>query len=169
MELKHVKDLMAAMNRHGTKRLSFEKDGVKLELERDCGEAPVAAAPVAMAAPHAVAATHDVHAHNPAPRSAADLPKASPPPSKADESSDESGNWVAAPIVGTFYRSPAPGEDPFVKEGDRVQAGQVICIIEAMKVMNEVKAEEPGVVVKVAVEDGDPVDYGAKLFLIRTS
>ncbi len=80
-----------------------------------------------------------------------------------------SGNLVevTAPMVGTFYRAPAPDAEPFVKEGDKVEVGQVLCIIEAMKLMNEIKSEVSGVVEKILVENGQPVEYGQVLFLIR--
>ncbi len=74
---------------------------------------------------------------------------------------------VKSPIVGTFYRAPDPNTPPFVKEGDRVSKGQVLCIIEAMKLMNEIEAELPGEIVKILVENGQPVEYGQEIFLIR--
>lgn len=77
------------------------------------------------------------------------------------------GVLVRAPVVGTFWIRPAPGEPPFVKVGDLVQPGQVLCIIEAMKVMNEVRAEVAGVVEEILVEEGDPVEYGQPLFRLR--
>jgi acetyl-CoA carboxylase biotin carboxyl carrier protein len=76
---------------------------------------------------------------------------------------------VKTPIVGTFYEAPAPGAEPFVKVGDTVQAGQVLCIIEAMKLMNEIQAEFSGTIVKRLVENGQPVEYGEVLFLIKPS
>ncbi len=173
MELRHVKELMAAMQRHGTRRLVLEKDGEKLELECDTPfsnlshEHAHAHAPArAAAAPLPVDLS--AHAHV---RSAADLPKAaSPPPSKAEHSGPvQDGTYVKAPIVGTFYRASAPGEEPFVKVGDAVDANTVVCIIEAMKVMNEVKAGVSGVIEELVVDDGHPVDYGAKLFRVRAN
>jgi acetyl-CoA carboxylase biotin carboxyl carrier protein len=74
---------------------------------------------------------------------------------------------VESPIVGTFYRAPAPGAEPFVKEGDYVEKGQTLCIIEALKVMNEIESEVSGVVRKVLVENGQPVEYGQPLFHIE--
>ncbi len=76
---------------------------------------------------------------------------------------------IKSPIVGTFYRAPAPGADPFVREGDQVRKGQVLCIIEAMKVMNEIESDVDGVVEKILVANGEPVEYGQPLFWIRTS
>jgi len=74
---------------------------------------------------------------------------------------------VESPIVGTFYRAPAPGAEPFVKEGDFVEKGQTLCIIEALKVMNEIESEVSGKVVKILVENGQPVEYGQPLFHIQ--
>ncbi len=73
---------------------------------------------------------------------------------------------IKSPLVGTFYRAPAPGAEPFVKEGDLVEAGQVVAIVEAMKVMNEIEADRRGRVLKILVEDGEPVEYGQDLILL---
>ncbi len=91
-------------------------------------------------------------------------PVSAPEPPKPKEE----GLLVRAPVVGTFWLRPAPGEPPFVKVGDVVQPGQILCIVEAMKVMNEVRAEAAGVVEEVLAEEGDPVEYGQPLFRLRT-
>ncbi len=77
--------------------------------------------------------------------------------------------YVTSPFVGTFYRAPSPDADPFVEVGDQVVAGQVLCIVEAMKLMNEIEAETAGVVVEVLVENGKPVEFGDKLFRIEAT
>lgn len=87
---------------------------------------------------------------------------------KSDESQDQDLHIIASPIVGTFYRSPSPSADPFVKIGSNVENDTVVCIIEAMKLMNEIQAEAAGEVVKVYVENGQPVEYGQPLFGIRS-
>ena len=87
---------------------------------------------------------------------------------KADEFQDQDLHIIASPIVGTFYRSPSPSADPFVKIGSNVEIDTVVCIIEAMKLMNEIQAEAAGEVVKVYVENGQPVEYGQPLFGIRS-
>ncbi|MEN3009687.1 MAG: biotin/lipoyl-containing protein [Candidatus Bipolaricaulaceae bacterium] len=89
----------------------------------------------------------------------APAPAAPPPP--------VAGILVRSPVVGTFWLRPAPGEPPFVKVGDLVQPGQVLCIVEAMKVMNEIRAETTGVVEEILVAEGDPVEYGQPLFRLR--
>lgn len=86
---------------------------------------------------------------------------------QADEVTEGDGHVVPSPIVGTFYRAPNPEADPFVKVGDDVRVGQVLCIVEAMKLMNEIESDIDGVVVKVHVENSEPVEYGQSLFTIR--
>ena len=77
------------------------------------------------------------------------------------------GNAVTSPIVGTFYRKPAPDKDPFIKVGDSVEAGDVLCIIEAMKMMNEIKSDYSGVIQSIEVEDGQPVEFGQSIIIIK--
>jgi acetyl-CoA carboxylase biotin carboxyl carrier protein len=80
---------------------------------------------------------------------------------------DSSLTYVTSPIVGTFYRSPNPEAEPYVKVGDRVEKGQVLCIVEAMKLMNEIESDVSGTVVKIFPENGQPVEFGERLFAIR--
>jgi len=86
---------------------------------------------------------------------------------KTEESEEKNYYVVESPMVGTFYRAPSPGAEPFVKEGDFVEKGQVLCIIEALKVMNEIESEVSGIVRKILVENGQPVEYGQPLFYIE--
>lgn len=88
---------------------------------------------------------------------------------EASPEAQEDLHLIKSPIVGTFYASPAPSAPPFVKPGDVVQAGQVLCIIEAMKLMNEIEAEIAGEVVRIYVENGQPVEYGQSLFALRSA
>ncbi len=105
-------------------------------------------------------------------------PDAAPPPPPAPTPTEipkpesatkqkENVHYIKAPMVGTFYRAPAPGAEPFVKEGDRVRKGDVVCIIEAMKIMNEIKSDVDGVIEEVLVENAHPVEYGQPLFKVR--
>ena len=89
------------------------------------------------------------------------------PASQEAEPKVEEAELVRSPVVGTFWRRPAPGEAPFVEVGDEVQPGQVLCIVEAMKVMNEVRADRAGVIEGILVEEGQPVEYGQPLFRLR--
>jgi len=86
---------------------------------------------------------------------------------KSEEGEEKNYYVVESPMVGTFYRAPSPGAEPFVKEGDFVEKGQVLCIIEALKVMNEIESEVSGIVRKILVENGQPVEYGQPLFYIE--
>lgn len=92
----------------------------------------------------------------------------STPQASTTASAMEDGEVVKAPIIGTFYRSPAPGKPPFVEEGAAVEAGQTLCIIEAMKMMNQIEAPVSGVLKKFMVEDADPVEYGQAIAVIKT-
>ena len=90
-------------------------------------------------------------------------------PSAEAAAADEPGMYVTSPFVGTFYRAPTPAGDPFVEVGDEIVVGQVLCIVEAMKLMNEIEAETAGTVVEVLVENGKPVEYGDRLFRIEAT
>lgn len=93
-------------------------------------------------------------------------PAAPPEPTKAAEPAEEL-HAVRSPIVGTFYEAPSPGAPPFVKPGDTVAVGQVLCIVEAMKLMNEIESDSAGEIVKRLVSNGQPIEYGQELFLVR--
>ncbi|NWG00322.1 MAG: acetyl-CoA carboxylase biotin carboxyl carrier protein, partial [Thermoanaerobaculaceae bacterium] len=100
----------------------------------------------------------------------APLPAASAPaPAVVPEESEEELAFVTSPIVGTFYRAPNPEAEPYVKVGDRVSKGQVLCIVEAMKLMNEIESDTAGVIVKIYPENAQPVEFGERLFAIRPS
>jgi acetyl-CoA carboxylase biotin carboxyl carrier protein len=105
-----------------------------------------------------------------APMTAA-LPAAGPGAAQADEDSDatelESGEVVRSPMVGTFYRAPTPGSKPFVEEGQTVKAGETLCIIEAMKILNQIECEEGGKIKRILVENGQPVEYNQPLFILE--
>ncbi len=94
-------------------------------------------------------------------------PTAAPSAAVEGPAEDDGLRYVASPIVGTFYRAPNPDADPYVQVGDTVRSGQVLCIVEAMKLMNEIESDIAGTVVKVFPEDAEPVEYGARLFAIR--
>lgn len=97
-------------------------------------------------------------------------PPPPPPPEKVEEKEQEEGLVaITSPMVGTFYRAPSPEAPPFVEVGDEVEPGKVVCIIEAMKLFNEIEAEVRGKIVKILVENGKPVEYGQKLFLVKKS
>jgi len=120
-----------------------------------------------------------VHAHGDAAATASSASAAAPAappvapaaanaPAAAAATSEPTGHLVASPIVGTFYAAPSPDAEPYVRVGDRVQKGQVVCIIEAMKLMNEIESDVSGVVLKIYPENAQPVEFGEPLFSIET-
>lgn len=155
LDLKQIQELLTSFNQTTITELSLKSGEFELTLKRG-GSAPVmvAAAPVPMVelAPAVTPALPPV---------AASEPTTTAPPS--------SKKWVdiISPMVGTFYRSPAPDEAAFVEVGDSVRKGQTICILEAMKLMNEIEAEQPGQIVEILVENGAPVEFGQVLMRIN--
>ena len=145
MDLKEIKAIIDLMKENDLSVFEMEKDGLKIKLQKgtEPGNAPMIAVP---AAPPAVA------------------PPAAPP---AAEPPGEAFNEIVSPMVGTFYRAGSPDAASFVDVGSQVTEDTVVCIIEAMKVMNEIKAETSGVIAEVAVENGKPVQFGQVLFRVR--
>lgn len=152
-----VQDVIHLMNEADISELSFEQGGVKIHLRRGPGM-PFSAVP-AMAPAMPMTSS-------PAPASPASAAAAPP---QAGEAKADNTAALNSPMVGTFYRAPAPDAKPFVEEGDKVAVGQVYCIIEAMKLMNEVKAEVAGKVVKVLVQNGQAVEFNQPLVIIDPS
>ena len=157
MNLLDLKEILQILEERDITEFEMEQGGVKLRVCRGAGKTP------ALAAPPAVLAQVPAGA---APVVATSLPPPAEVPAAAAEPPSE-GTLVKSPIVGTFYRSPDPNSPVFVSVGDTVKVGQVLCIIEAMKLMNEIEAELAGEVVKVHPENGQPVQYGDPLFTIR--
>lgn len=154
-----VQDVILLMNDADISELSFEQAGVKIHLRRGPGMPFAAAvAPVVSSMPVVSAPVAPVSA---APAAA---PAAGAPAAKSDNSAT-----LNSPMVGTFYRSPSPDAKPFVEEGDKIAVGQVYCIIEAMKLMNEVKSEVSGKVVKILVQNGQAVEFNQPLIVIDPS
>ena len=147
-ELAIVEDILNIMNDADLAEFRYERKGLAISLRKNEG-GRVAAAPAAPAAPQA------------APKPAA----AEKPAAEKETASNLTP--ITAPMVGTFYRAPAPDADPFVETGNEVKPDTVVCIVEAMKLMNEIKAELSGRIVKICVENGQPVEYGQELFLVE--
>jgi acetyl-CoA carboxylase biotin carboxyl carrier protein len=164
MNQKELKELIEFLIEKDISEFELERGDVKVKIKR--GE--VAAAPVIMqAAPMVVPAApppvaSPAIATPPAPASSG--PSTTPEAAPAD---DKDLFIIKSPIVGTFYEAPSPGSPPFVKPGDHVDTGQVLCIIEAMKLMNEIESEVSGEIVKRFATNGQPVEYGQALFGIR--
>jgi len=148
MDLTYLKKLVRIVENSGVDEIEVEEEGLRVRVAK---HAPAAYGPVQTApAPLAAAA-------------AAPAPPATPPASAAAVTYHE----VKSPIVGTFYRAPAPDADPYVEIGQVVQQKTVLCLIEAMKLMNEIESDVGGRVVKIMVENGKPVEYNQTLFLIE--
>ena len=157
MTIEEIKELLRIFNESGVAELELQRGENRLRIRRGGSglelSMPVAM-PAAVAAPVAVAAA-------PAPVAAP------PPPPPAPVAVSDDGTLVKSPIVGTFYECPSPGAPPFVKVGDTVEKGQVLCIIESMKLMNEIESEVAGTITARLVENGRPVEYGEALFRVR--
>ncbi|NTW85509.1 MAG: acetyl-CoA carboxylase biotin carboxyl carrier protein [Holophagaceae bacterium] len=153
--LEEIKALIALVGREPFQEFEFEAGDMRFRIRKD-GPAPVMQAPVA--APMMVAAPS-------APMMQAySAPVAAP---AAQPAEDPSIHYVTSPIVGTFYRASTPTATPYTSPGDYVKPGQTLCIIEAMKLMNEIESDVAGEVIKVLVENGTPVEYGERLFAVR--
>jgi acetyl-CoA carboxylase biotin carboxyl carrier protein len=158
MDLKEIKAVIDLMTKNGLSEFELEKGDVKLKVKRGpSGEwvsSATATAPLPTIAAPAPSATAPAAAYAPP-----TAPVASAPPA--------AGSQIVSPMVGTFYRSPSPDSASYVEPGQEVNEETVVCIIEAMKVMNEIKAETRGVIVEVLAQNGKPVEFGKPLFSVR--
>lgn len=149
MDLRKLKKLIDLVQDSGIAELEISTGEERVRITR------IAASPIHHAPPPS-------HAPAPAPAAAEVTSNATPP----QEASQPEGHIVRSPMVGTFYRAPAPGAKPFVEVGQVVRPGDTLCIIEAMKLMNEIEADRGGVIKAILVENGQPVEYGEPLFII---
>ncbi len=149
VDIKKIEKLMTAMGRHKMKRILIKEEGVELELERDCGGEIVRS--------HAVGPTY---LQQPTP--------ISPEETSSAPSTDESSIFITSPMVGTFYSAPSPDDAPYAKVGDEVDEESVVCIVEAMKVMNEVKAGLKGRIAEILLKNGDPLEFGTKIIRVTS-
>lgn len=159
MELKEIQNLIKFVAKSGASEVSLEMGEIKITIKTSHDEAASAAAvvqqPVAVAAPAAVVAPV-------APPAA--VPTEAPAAPKT--AAEDNHNTVKSPIIGTFYRRPSPDKPNFVEVGDRVNEGDTLCVIEAMKLFNEIEAETSGTIVKILVDDSSPVEFDQPLFVI---
>jgi acetyl-CoA carboxylase biotin carboxyl carrier protein len=163
MNLDELRDLVELIAEHGFTDFELEREGIRVRLRREL-------APQIIAAPLASTSVAAPSMPSPAPATGGGLPPAAPHPgaqAEAEASADEGLQIITSPIVGTFYRSPSPTSESFVNLGSKVQPDTVVCIIEAMKLMNEIQAETSGEIAKIYVENGQPVEYGQPLFGVR--
>jgi acetyl-CoA carboxylase biotin carboxyl carrier protein len=158
MDLDDVKQILALVREHDLAEFELERDGLKVRIRKAGRELVVAAPPPAPApvAPSSAPAAVGPEAEVPAP---------------AAETLDAAVDLgvIKSPIVGTFYRSPEPNAPSFVEVGDAVRKGQVLCIIEAMKLMNEIESDRDGEIAAIYVENGKPVQFGERLFAVKVS
>ena len=164
MDLDQLKQILDLVRAHELSEFEIEQEGLRLKIRKDTVGAPAVVVP-------APAAAHGAPAAGGAPISS--VPSVSSVPGGAPTAAGGGDAEVdlavvKSPIVGTFYRSPEPGAPAFVDVGSPVKKGQVLCIIEAMKLMNEIDSEYDGEIVNVYVETGQPVQYGERLFAIKT-
>jgi acetyl-CoA carboxylase biotin carboxyl carrier protein len=152
MDLKQIKDLIAYLEGTAFAEVEVEQEGIRVRVVRH-SRAPAAPAPAAGTAPGQ--GTEGAQAQT-AGAYEVRIPEA-----------PEAGKVIASPIVGTFYRAPAPDKPPYVEAGTLVKKGQVVCIVEAMKLMNEIESEFEGRVAAILVNDGDPVEFGQPLMRIE--
>lgn len=148
------------MKRSELTEFAVEEEGFKLKIRREPNGLPVVSANRGSIAPFPMGGDLPVVAAAPAAPAA--------PAATAPASAEETGiTYIKSPMVGTFYRSPSPESKPFAESGTKVVENSVVCIIEAMKIMNEIQAEVKGTVVEVLVENGQPVEYGQRLFKVK--
>jgi acetyl-CoA carboxylase biotin carboxyl carrier protein len=159
MDFSDIEKILDLVRKHDLAEFELEREGLKLRVRK------AAAAPVFVPAP--IAGLPPVHAPLSVPAVAASAPDHGAASSAADAETTVDLAVVKSPIVGTFYRSPEPGAPSFVEVGQRVKKDQVLCIIEAMKLMNEITSEYDGELVTAYVENGKPVQYGERLFAIK--
>jgi acetyl-CoA carboxylase biotin carboxyl carrier protein len=160
LEFEQLEKLLDFMAARGPEEFEYEHAGLRIRLKKASSSAN--AAPRSAAAPQVLPAQPDTIGM-PTPS------VATPAATTAPAAVSEELHTIKSPIVGTFYGAQSPGAPPFVKVGDLIQVGQVVCIIEAMKLMNEIEADVSGELVRVLIESGQPVEYGQGLFAIRAA
>jgi acetyl-CoA carboxylase biotin carboxyl carrier protein len=167
LSLEDLRQLFSLMQAHDIAELNLEQGGMKVSVSTTAAHRHPVSLAMPYAAPSAVAPPYT---HAPAPSSASEPPSpAKSAPTKSEEAPNEYPYAVPinSPMVGTFYRASSPEAPSFVNVGDIIKPGQVICIVEAMKLMNELKAEISGKVVKIVASNGNPVQFGQPLFLVE--
>ena len=156
MDLRKLKTLIDLVSESNISELEITEADGKVRIVKSDGQPVVAAMPMMQAAPQMVAAPVAA-----APAAAAPVPAAAPAPAA------ETGHIVKSPMVGTFYRASSPNAKPFAEVGQQVKEGDPICIIEAMKIMNEIEADKAGTITKILIENGQPVEFGQSLIVIE--
>lgn len=148
MNLKEIKEIINLMEQYGLAEIELEREGGKLKIRKSLAGHVDIVAPVAAVAPS---------------RAATPLPAAAP----KEETPKKLTKDITAPMIGTFYRAPSPEAPPYVELGQVIEVGQVVCIVEAMKLMNEIKSDIRGKVVEIPVDNAEPVEFGQTLFVLE--
>lgn len=169
VNMDELRELIALIQENGFAEFELEREGFRIHVRRDAEVGAVEEGSGSISAGASdTGATRTEPARSPeSPAKGATSPAHPGARAQTAASEDQDLYMIPSPIVGTFYRSPSPSADPFVKIGSKVEAESVVCIIEAMKLMNEIQAETTGEVVKIYVENGQPVEYGQPLFGIK--
>jgi len=159
MKAKELRELIDFISNTGLEEVNIETEEFKIKVKRSSGSAVVSSSP-------AVAAPTQAQTAAPTPS-----PTASAPAEPAKESGGDQGNYIEikSPMIGTFYRSANPDSAPFIEVGDKISTGDTVCIVEAMKLFNEIESEFSGTIVKVLVENASPVEFDQPLFLVDPS
>lgn len=166
MDLKLIKNLLNLISESEVNEVSIEEGDFKIKIKKAAdvnSQAPAHVFAQQPAIPYPAVAPQVNPAEQPVP---AEQPATEAP---AEDAGNSKSVTVKSPIVGTFFRSPSPDSDPFVKDGDVVAKGDTLCIVEAMKIMNEIESEYSGKIVKILVEDNQPIEYDQPLFIIEPS
>ena len=164
MELKDIQQLIKYVSNSKVDMVELERENFKIKIKKNETKTEVISVAPQATIPQAIP-----QAPLAAPQPAAQQPEAPAAENPSDTSSASNNVEVKSPMIGTFYRSPSPDKPAFVNVGDEIKAGQVICIVEAMKLFNEIESEVSGKVVKVLVDDASPVEYDQPLFLVEPS
>ena len=160
MDFKQIQELIKLINKSNIGEVSIEEKGFKLTIKQK-----EEAAQTVIASPQPYPQAYQAPVAAP-PQAPAAAPASSPEKSKASDSATDNLITIKSPMIGTFYRSSTPGKPPFVEVGDEISTGKVVCIIEAMKLFNEIESEVKGRIVKVLADDASPVEYDQPLFLV---
>jgi acetyl-CoA carboxylase biotin carboxyl carrier protein len=161
LDLKQIKQIIDLMKRSELTEFAVEEEGFKLKIRRGANGLPLVTSSHGSNTPFSASGESQSAAASQPPASAAPALTAAP-------AGDEAGiGYIKSPMVGTFYRSGSPESKPYAEAGTKIVENSVVCIIEAMKIMNEIQAETKGVIVEALVENGQPVEYGQKLFKVK--
>lgn len=164
MKVKEIRDLIDFINQSGLNEVNIETDEFKISVKREPNiKTQVIEKPSLVQQPSSTVQQNPSATEAPSPQSPTDEKKS------PENGADTQGNYVEikSPMIGTFYRSSSPEVDPFVKVGDSISKGETVCIVEAMKLFNEIESEVSGKIVKVLVENASPVEYDQPLFLVE--